>query len=241
MKVKNILIALIVISSFTSCQITERIYFEENGSGSYEMEIDMSEMTKAFGAMGEKKKLDSNYVAKDSIIKFSKILVEHKDSIATLSKEKQDRLKRMKDVIMVIHEDKQKNEFSMKIIGIFKNAHELDELQEILNATQSEEKQIPSKAKIKYSFKKNIFTRKSISKDFNQEELEKYNASLKAFSKFIEQTNYSLEYHFSKKIKKTSIEGATFSADKKTLYLEKTIDDLINNPSSLDIKVTLEK
>jgi len=238
---KNILIVFIVLISFTSCQITERIYFEEDGSGKYEMEVDMTEMTKAFGEMGEKKKIDSNYVAKDSIINFSDMLKEKRDSIAKLSKEEQNRLQRLKDVIMVIHEDKRKKELSIKVVSVFKNTKELDELQEILNITQPKEKQIPSKVNIKYSFKKNVFTRKSYNKEFTPEESDAYNTSMKAFSMFVNETSYSLEYHFPKPIKKVSLEGVTFSADKKVLYLEKTIEDFLNNPASLDLKVTLKK
>ena len=131
-----LLIISFILLTLTSCQITEKIYFEENGSGKYNIEIDMSEMMKSLGELNSEKKIDSNYVAKDSIIRFSEMLVKNKDSIAKLPKEKREQLEKIKDIVMIFHEDKNKNELSMSITGVFKNASELSELQYLLNATQ---------------------------------------------------------------------------------------------------------
>ncbi len=238
---KNIFLILgIVLISLTSCQITEKIYLEEDGSGKYNMEIDMSSMIKSLGKMGSKEEIDSTYVAKDSIINFSDMLIEHKDSIAKLPKEKQEQLQKMKDVQMIIHEDKAKNEFSLSIVGVFKNTEELNNLQNILNATQPDEKQIPSKYDIKYAFKKNRFSRKSNKKELTEEQLAKFDESIKGFEMFLSGTTYKLEYHFPKTIKKTTLKDAQFSEDKKTLYIEKSINDWINNPTVFDFKVKLK-
>ena len=238
---KNIFLIIgIVLISLTSCQITEKIYLEEDGSGKYNMEIDMSGMMKSLGDMGGKEEIDSTYVAKDSIINFSDMLIEHKDSIAKLPKEKQEQLQKMKDVQMIIHEDKSKNELSLSIIGVFKNTEELNNLQNILNATQSDEKQIPSKYDIKYAFKKDEFSRKSSKKELTEEQLTKFDESMKGFEMFLSGTTYKLEYHFPKVIKNTTLKDAKFSEDKKTLYIEKSINDWMNNPSVFDFEVKLK-
>jgi len=236
-----LLIISFILLTLTSCQITEKIYFEENGSGKYNIEIDMSEMMKSLGELNSEKKIDSNYVAKDSIVRFSEMLVKHKDSIAKLPKEKREQLEKIKDIVMIFHEDKNKNELSVSITGAFKNASELSELQYLLNETQDEKKKIPSKSDVKYSFKNNKFSRKSTVKKLNKEELAKYNESMKGFDMFLSGTTYNLEYHFPKPIKNASIKEATFSADKKTLYLKKSINDFINKPNAFDFDVKLKK
>ena len=239
---KNIIILLgIVFISLTSCKITEKIYFEENGSGKYSIEMDMSKMMKSLSGMGDKPKIDSTYVAKDSIMKFSDMLIEHKDSIAKLPKEKQQLLKKMEDVVMAIHEDKRKDEMTMEIKGDFKDISELNELQNLLNATSPENKQIPSKYDISYTFKKNKFARKSTKKTFNDEQKEKFDKEMKGMSMFLEGSTYNLEYHFPKAIKKTNLENVKFSDDKKTIFIERTVDDWINNAATLDFEVKLKR
>ena len=238
---KNIFIIIgIVLISLTSCQITEKIYLEESGAGKYNIEIDMSGMMQSLGGLNDKE-IDSTYVAKDSIINFADMLIEHKDSIAKLPKEKQEQLKKMKDVQMIIHEDKSKNELSISIVGKFKNAEELNNLQNILNTTQSDKKQIPSKYDVKYAYSKNKFSRKSFKKDLSKEELEKYDESMKGFNMFLSGTTYKLEYHFPKTIKKTSLKDVKFSDDKKTLYIEKSISEWLTDPTVFDFDVKLKK
>lgn len=238
---KIVFVIVITLISLTSCQITEKIYLEDDGSGKYNMEIDMGDMMKSFASMGGEKEIDSMYVAKDSIIDFTEMMIEHKDSIAKLPKEKRAQLEKMKGMKMIIHEDKVNNEFYMRIVGEFKNVKELNELQNIFNSSQPEKKQIPSKYDVKYSIKRNKFTRKSIKKELSKEELAQFDESMKGFDMFLEGTSYKLEYHFPKAIKSTSLKDAKFSDDKKTLYIEKSINDWINNPNVFDFEVKLKK
>lgn len=239
---KLVFIISIILLSLSSCQITEKIYFEEDGSGKYNLEINMSEMMKSLNELSDKENnIDSTYVAKDSIMYFSDILKNRKDSIAKLPKEKQKQLIRMKDVKMIIHEDKRKNEFWMSMVGSFKNTKDLENLIDVFNATQSKGKQVLSKANIKYTYKKNKFSRKAIEKEFTTEQQETYDNSMKGFEMFMKGTSYTLEYHFLKPIKKASIKDAKFSEDKKTIYIEKSIGDLIDNPNVFDFEIKLKK
>ncbi len=239
---KNLFFTIVIaIFSLTSCQITEKIYLEENGSGKYDIEIDMNEMMKSMNGLGGETKIDSNYVATDSIINFSEMLIKHKDSISKLPIKQQEKLNRMKDIVMVIHEDKNKNEFSMNIKGAFNNIKELDELEEILNATQTDDKKITSKSEVKYSFKRSKFSRKAIERKLNEEETKKYDKSMESLNMFLSGSTYNLEYHFYKPIKSASIKNAKYSTDRKTIYIKKPVDDLINNPTSFDLDIKIEK
>lgn len=238
MKTKNtILLLILIVFTLTSCQITEKIYFEEDGSGKYEMNVDMGDMLKAFGEM-ETKKIDSSYVVKDSIIDFSKLFIEHKDSIAKLPLKEQKKLQSLKNVIMVIHEDKRNEEMFISIWSPFTNMEELNDLQEKFRSTaSSEKKKIPSKADVKYTFTKKNFTRKSYNKEFNEEELAEYEKSLKSMDMFIDKTTYTLEYHFPRKIKKYSIKDAILSDNKKVIFIKKSVSDWVSNPQALDVEI----
>jgi len=237
---KKLLLLISIIITISSCKITEKIYLEDDGSGTYNMEIDMSAMIESLSGLGSKD-VDSTYVVKDSIMDFSKLILEHKDSIDKLPKAERDKIEKLKNFKLIIHEDKRNNELSTSIVGTFKNVNELNDIQNIFNTTQSSKKQIPSKYDVKFTFKKNKFIRKSTEKELNKEQQEQFNESMKGFNMFLNGTTYNLEYHFPKPIKKTNIKDAKLSEDRKTLYLNKSVNDWINNGSAFDIEVKLKR
>lgn len=246
MKIKNILFVLIIaIISLTSCQITEKIYLNEDGSGTFDLEVDMSQMMKSLGSMGKEKEIDSTYVANDTIMDFSKMLLEKKDSIAKLPKEKREELEKLKGMLVKIHEDKNKNEFTMSYVMKFKNVKELIEMQNMMGNAQSldegKDKKLPSKTNMKFSFKKNKFKRESIAKKLTETEVESYDKSMEQFNMFMDGSSYTIEYHFPKPIKSTTAKNATFSADKKVLYLKSTLKEVTDTPAILDFEVKLQK
>ena len=52
---------------------------------------------------------------------------------------------------------------------------------------------------------------------------------------------YKLKYTFPRKIKKSSVEDATYSLDGKTIEMERSFIDYIKNPDIMDLEVELEK
>ena len=80
---------LFVALTFVSCQITETMELNEDGTGRMSIEMDMSEVM-AFGGMIE----DSTITRMDTIISMREILEEKKDSISQLSKKEQAKLKK---------------------------------------------------------------------------------------------------------------------------------------------------
>jgi hypothetical protein len=51
---------------------------------------------------------------------------------------------------------------------------------------------------------------------------------------------YRLKYTFPKKIKKVSVEDATFSLDGKTMEFERSMLEYMKDPDILDVEVELE-
>ncbi len=242
---KPLFVLLIAIFSITSCQVTEKIYLNEDGSGTFDLELNMSEMIKSLGSMDNKKQKDSTYVAVDTLINFSQMLIEKKDSIAKLSKEKQAQLEQLKGMQIKMHEDKNKGEFVMNYIVKFKNVNELSEVKDMLNSAQSlekgKEKKLPSKSDMKFSFKRNKFKRIVIAKKQTDKDSTKYNESMKKFDMFMKGSTYNIEYHFPRPIKSTTAKNVTYSKDGKVIYIKSTMQEVTDAPEILNFEVKLKK
>ena len=75
-----------------SCQFTETMVINEDGSGRMSISMDLSEMMAFSGEMES----DSTITKMDTIIPFKYILEDKKDSIAQLSTREQKKIKRVR-------------------------------------------------------------------------------------------------------------------------------------------------
>ncbi|MCB0456132.1 MAG: hypothetical protein R2776_00250 [Flavobacteriaceae bacterium] len=246
MKVLKKYIALMAIGiSMVSCQFTETMVLEEDGSGSMNLSVDLSEMM-AFG--GEMAK-DSSFVKMDTIYSFKDLMAAKKDSIATLPAEEQKRLKAMENYQIRMNTDPETNTMVVDVFTNFKNVAEANELMKGFEQSQgimpgstssdSKKESEPEVIGVSYSYSKGKFKRDAFIKD--KAEHQKQIDSLKNAEAFMSGISYKIKYTFPKKIKKTSVEDATFSLDGKTLELERGFVEYLKNPDVLDIEVELEK
>ena len=53
--------------------------------------------------------------------------------------------------------------------------------------------------------------------------------------------NYTLKYHFPKRVKSVSLDGATFSADGKTMIYTINFLEAVKDPTKLNVDVELER
>ncbi|MCW8981691.1 MAG: hypothetical protein OQJ83_09925 [Altibacter sp.] len=244
MTVYKLLLGGIMALCLMSCQFTETMELQEDGSGRMTLEMDMKEMM-AFGAG-----MDSTLTKTDTIISFKEVLAEKKDSIARLPVAQQTQLKKMENFMMKLFIDPDTNDMFINIFTDFKNVNEANELMNGLGESSgfmpgikpsSEEKQTDSEdfMGVSYSFAKNTFVRDAFIKDKvkHQNQLD----SLKSSEMFLSGTMYTLRYTFPKKIKRSSIENAKYSADGKTIEVERSFLDYMKDPDILDLKVVLEK
>jgi len=249
---KKILLLAMSIALFTSCEIHEEITFNKDGSGEYQMSIDMSAMM-AMGKDSKKQKKDSlspkkKPVVQDTIYKFSDILTEKKDSIARLSEKEQKILNELKDVIVKIHMDETKDEMTMAYVYPFQKISDLKNIQERLekiNKNSKEKEQIDNflsempRTTVEYKFSNRKFRRKvrvlkTEKKDDEKENTENQTGKMdKLYTMF----RYKLIYHFPKKIKSVSYKDAMLSADGKTLIIELPFNKIAENPELLDFEV----
>lgn len=260
------IILLLTVGILTSCNFTEEITFNADGSGEvvmgYDMSVLMKTIEKEFGGnpnkeTKEKEKLDSTFYFKD-------LLSEKVDSIAALPKEEQERLQSLEKVFMKIKIDEAEGIMDFGFGSRFTSLEELHETFENL----TEAKEINSeKDPLNSKLSESQFTRltesilESVDFQYNgkqfsrllkegmaptEEDIEALNkemeeaGEMKDFNKLFAGMTYTLKYSFPKAIQSVGNEKAVILEDGKTVILKANFMDMIKNPKLMDLQVTLE-
>lgn len=135
---------IVLVCFFTSCNVTESIVFNDDGSGeflvNYDMGKVMTEMGNAFsdGADEEdsSEKKEAGKVM-DTMMVFSEIMETYKDSVAALPEDKRLVLESLKDMYMKMHMDEDKEIFEFGVGLNFKSIEDLQGIQEKIKKAQS--------------------------------------------------------------------------------------------------------
>ena len=161
---KNLLfiVSLLVL---TSCGFTEEVYINNDGSGSYNFKIDMSEMMQEMKSMGTKDSLKESQSIDTTFI-FKDILEEKKDSIAQLSPEDQASLMAIADMNLHLQVDDEKGKMLMDFGLNFKDISEVKNIEEKLSKAMAVNKKkatgpVFNKTNVTFNFDGNNFTRKT--------------------------------------------------------------------------------
>jgi hypothetical protein len=246
--IKRFILLLTVIILFISCQFTESLELNENGTGRMTIEMDLGEMM-AFTDEFEK---DSVATKMDTIIHMKDFLEEKKDSISKLSDAKQMQLKKMKKYKLRMIVDSDNSEMKFNIFSDFKDISEVNDLFKGLEQTASlmpgldedgdenkQEEESKDIIGVSYSYKDGMFKRDAFIKDkmMHQQEVD----SLKSVESFMGSMNYKLKYTFPRKIKYASVENASYSLDGKTIEIVAGFIDYFKDPNVLDLEIELEE
>ena len=237
----------------TSCQFSENIYINEDGSGKVRFSMDASEMMDVLGQLGENA-ADEMSKAVDSTIVFRDFLLDHKDSIANLSVKEQQKIKAMEDykIHMVMNPDEKKMFFDIETD--FDSASELRDMYKAMNSFNSLKgdetvgDNLPlspfssmgneGSTLVSYSYNGTVFKRNAKIID-----IEKHQQSLDSIDKsamMLGSSKYIINYHFPKAVKSFSKEGAMYSEDRRTVTYEVGFIDMLKDPEILNIEVILE-
>lgn len=237
---------LLFLALVMSCNFTEEIFLEEDGSGKISINFDGSELMQ----MGGDEMMGSTEKAIDSTISFKQFLEDKKDSIATLSAEQQAKFKKLEpfNLHMVMNPETKEMKFDM-----YSSFDDLNEIGDAFNSFQdisalgpkggANPPQILSNdaqsSEVVYRFSKNTFVRKAkiLDSTLHQQAID----SLAGAEMFLSGSTYTLKYHFPKRVKSASAPEATYSADGKTLIYEVGFLELMKNPDILNLEVELEK
>jgi hypothetical protein len=230
----------------TSCQFSENVYINEDGSGTMEFKMDASEMMEMVGQMGggqtevdQESDGQSNGMkgmdkAMDSTIVFKDFLRENRDSISKLSLEDQQKIRALEDFKMHMLMDPETKKMVFNLSTEFKSADKLQDMFKAMNNfnslqgpgdTPQNSPASPfsgmgegSSTDVQYSFDGTFFKRTGVIID---EELHKQSMdSLGESAMMFGSSKYTINYHFPRPVKSFSKEGALFSEDRKTVTYE---------------------
>lgn len=240
------LLLLLVIILFSSCQFTETMVLNEDGSGTMTLGMDLTEMMAFSGDLSQ----DSKFVKMDTVVSFKRLFEEKKDSIAKLSLEEQRRLLAMQNYNMRMQMDPETGKTIMSVFTNFKNVNEANELIKGFNQAEGimpGAKATPKKEEggpqpdiigVSYSYTNGKFKRDAFIKDKERHTVQM--DSLKQAEAFMGGMKYTLKYTFPKRVVKSSAEDAKLSLDGKTIEVERSFLEYFKNPDALDLEVELE-
>ncbi len=243
----RLLVLFVAAVTMISCQFSETMVLNEDGTGRMTIGMDVSEMM----AFSNEFAKDSTMVKTDTTVAFRDILIEKKDSIAKLPKAEQERLMAMENYNVRVLADPETGLMKMSVFTDFKNVSEANDLMKafeqgegLMPSTQDVTSESNNSSEsdligVRYSYTDGTFTRDSYIKD--EEKHRKQIDSLKEAEAFMSGMKYNLKYTFPKRIKLSSIEDATFSLDGKTIEVERTFLAYFKNPDVLDLVVELEE
>lgn len=244
-----LLIAVIGGAVLTSCTFTEKIYIEEDGTGSYAMDMDLSEILTMANSMGEEADSEEDAEAKvekvpeivDTTILISSIIEQNKDSIADLPEEERLLLESMKDAKMHMYMNEEEGKFLMNFIYDFNQVTELRDMQskvaKAYSISNKKEDKASSPSNTTFEYSKKSFKRVVTIKKMTKKEKEELDSSMEEMAMFMMGSTYNIEYHFPKKIKSTNAKDATFSEDRKTIFISVPFEELLGDESILDFEV----
>lgn len=165
MKFRNLLFCLAIMVIFTSCLVTERIVFNEDGSGEFMVTYDLSGMSDQMdGMFGPSENIDTDndddkmndeeidaedqMEAKslkeespkkvvDTLVYFDELMVQFKDSISKLPENEQKALASLKGMFMSLKNDEANDVFEMGVGIKFKSIDDLKDIQKRVDIAKS--------------------------------------------------------------------------------------------------------
>lgn len=247
---KLLLVAIIVSAGvLSSCTFTEKIYLTEDGSGTYQMDMDLSQILSFAKNMGES--TDEN---EDTDVKPKKIsekvdttflmhtfFEDKQDSINKLPELERLLIESLKDAKMQMYMDEAEGKFLMNFVYDFKAVNELRDMQgkvsKAYSLSNKKEENTSSPSNTTFEYTKNSFKRIVSTKKMTKKEQSELDKSMEDMAMFMAGSNYNIEYHFPKKIKSTTAKDARFSEDRKTIFISLPFEEVLGDESILDFEV----
>ncbi|MDX1364931.1 MAG: hypothetical protein R3243_12015 [Arenibacter latericius] len=261
MKILKITIFLFALLLLTSCEIVQETHFNVNGSGTYSLGFDMSEMMK----MGLSSEEDAASQQIDTLLVFADYIELKKDSIAKLSQEDQDKIKELEPFSLSMKSDSVTNTLEMKLKYDFKDQEDLLAFGDKLKGQNFDELDIFSGALAKDistdnadgeegkeesgfpDFNKSFitnFSRAGFSVRITQEAMEKQekekDTTITADSPMVDMIRFKNRYIFPYKVKSVSNKNARVLSDFKGIEISGNLYEITNNPQFFDTEVRFE-
>ncbi|EDP72224.1 hypothetical protein FBALC1_14022 [Flavobacteriales bacterium ALC-1] len=262
---KKIILLLAFACFLTSCNVTESLVFNENGSGeflvTYEMGDAMKAMTKAMGGGKSDSEKKEGGEVMDTTMVFADIMETYKDSVAALPEEKRLAMEAVKDMFMNMKVDEDEGIMNLGIGLNFNSIDELKNINEKIRKAQSLNSQGDQVGSMKensplgnffgsennktgYTLTEHSFSRitkidipEGTAEDAMEELFNEEDESNQEFMDYFENAFYNVKLTFPKPVKSIDVEGAVFSEDRKTITYRVNWIEYLKNPLILDTNV----
>lgn len=238
------LVLLLLILFATSCQLSETIYIEADGSGTIQtnsLRDEQSYLKLVLGAYNNEEVFqDTTFVVKDFIDK-------HSETFNRISETDKAVFRKYNNVQVHIKNSSYEKEFRTTISQKFEAVNGIVDLYKTTEYVSDIRNNYALSAeehyyKVNYFFDGKVFNRNIIITD--AQELKKQIARIDTlktkYGKLDLLQNYRLEYHFPRRIKSVSNPNASIEADHKSLILNFLLSDCLQKPESTNLEVILE-
>lgn len=228
----------------TSCQITETIHLNQDGTGRIETESNRDESS-YIQLAGENYSNEETFV--DTTYVFNDLITKYAETFSKLTTSEKAVFQKFANVIVHIKKSSYEKEFRTTINQNFNKIEEVPDLYKTEEYADDLEHNYALSAEehyynVSFAFDRNVFKR--IVKIIDAAELKKQQdriTELKTqFSSFKINQQYVLKYYFSRKIKSVSNINSKISEDKKSLELKFLLSDCLQNPEITNLEVILE-
>lgn len=262
---KRLLLLFVFACFLTSCNVTESIVFNEDGSGQFLITYEMGEAMKAFEESMGGGKSDSESKEKgevmDTTMVFAEIMETYKDSVAALPEDKRMAMEAVKDMFMNMKMDEAEGVMNLGIGLNFNSIDDLKDINEKIKKAQSlnaQGGQVDSmkensplgnffgseNSKTGYILTENSFSRitqidipEEAGEEMVEELFNEEDENNQKFMDYFENAFYNIKLTFPKAVKSISVEGAEFSKDRKTVTYKTNWIEYLKNPKLLDVNV----
>lgn len=236
--------SLFIVFFATSCNFSENIIINEDGSGKISIDVDGSQLMA----------LAANEIAKeggptriDSVMSFKQLLEDKKDSIAQLPLQEQQRLKKLEKFSIKMLMDTETSEMNMSIYSNFNKAEELHDAMAAFNNVGSMAKpekdmklgMLQNKSAVSYAYSGKKFERRVAIID-RDEKTEEESDTEDMYKAMFGSSTYSLNYTFPNRIKKVTNSKAIISEDKKSVSVSYSLLEYFDDPQAMAIAVEFE-
>lgn len=239
----------VLLTFCTSCEFSETIYINDDGTGKMSMYLDGSELMPMMGTQmtgGEEQSIDS-------MISFKEMFKGNSKFLSEMSSTDRKMIKSLENLNAHMVLDTKKNKFNVDLFTDFNSVNDIQEMFGAINSLAKMAKNSNSMGtsnplansdfdkltKMNYSYEKKTFKRALYITD--KALMDKLRENLGQAELLLASSTYKLDYHFPEKIKSVSVDDVVMGKDGKSFTIEVNALEFVKNPEMLNLEVELEK
>jgi hypothetical protein len=244
----NKIFLLLLLQFAISCQVTETLHFNKDGSGTITIDqmrdihfMEKMSAMKNQASTNTETFIDSTYVFGDYIKKYESNFIKY-------SPVDQKVFKKFANATVRKVENAYNKEYRTTISQQFITAKEIADLSKIQEYADDIKNNYSLAAEehyytVDYLFEALVFKRivKISNQDFLKAEIEKIDGYKKKLQKYNPIETFVLKYSFENIIKSVSNPAAVVGVDKKSMVLEFKLSDCLQNPEITNLEIVFEE